>query len=128
MKKFKENLQSFVFYIILIGIFAPIIVIDMIERLVNWFKRTFRKEREIDFRSLIENSRGKFFTVQFIKKDGSLRVMNCKYHKSQTRATDNTIIVEDMALKRKSPSYIRTITISNIVNLSINGVNYRRGK
>lgn len=29
-------------------------------------------------RDLLDNTQGRFFTVEFVKKDGSLRTMNCR--------------------------------------------------
>lgn len=65
---------------------------------------------------------GKFFTVQFIKQDGSLREMNCrlgvkKHLKGGVKTlTDNYICVYDV----KTEGY-RSINPETV--LSVNGVN-----
>ena len=85
----------------------------------------------------IKNVRGKIFTVEFLKKDGTLRRMVCrkevkKFLKGGTRhSTPGLIVVCDMeAAKRiaetgSKESPYRSFHISSIGSLTVDGVTYR---
>lgn len=81
---------------------------------------------------LIENLNGKFFTVEFVKKDGTLRKMNCrtgvkKYLSNNgktikiTRPIDNGILrVFDV----KKDAY-RSINLDTVKKINLNKASYK---
>lgn len=81
---------------------------------------------------LIENLNGQFFTVEFIKKDGTLRKMNCrtgvkKYLSNNgktikiTRPIDNGILrVFDV----KKDTY-RSINLDTVKKINLNKASYK---
>lgn len=81
---------------------------------------------------LIENLNGQFFTVEFVKKDGTLRKMNCrtgvkKYLSNNgktikiTRPIDNGILrVFDV----KKDAY-RSINLDTVKKINLNKASYK---
>ena len=78
--------------------------------------------------NLIQQNKGKIFSCVFIKKDGSIRTMNCrlgvkKYIKGTGKPISNTsnsyVTVFDLAID----SY-RVINVDTITNISIGGDEY----
>ena len=73
-------------------------------------------------RNIIDNTNGKFFTVLFVKKDGSLRRMNCrtgvkKYLKGGSSTTghlNNLITVYDLQTKD-----YRNINLNTVIEIHI---------
>jgi hypothetical protein len=76
-------------------------------------------------RNLLDNTDGRFFTVQFEKQNGDLRVMNCRggvrrYLKGGTNnMEDKPQYYTVFDVRRKS---YRTINLSTIQNIRIDGV------
>jgi hypothetical protein len=77
---------------------------------------------------LIELHKGQFFTVEFIKKDGTLRKMNCrtgvkKYLVKNGRKIKTTPAIESGILKvYDTQNGYRSINIDTIKTISIGGI------
>lgn len=83
-----------------------------------------------DLSKLIESTEGRFFTVSFLKKDGSLRVLNGrlgveKYLKGGECTLDRTkfVIVYDI----QSKGY-RAVNRDTIQSVKIDGVIFSKGE
>lgn len=75
--------------------------------------------------NLMLNSHGNFFTVEFIKKDGSPRVMNCLCKKDQDTSL-GYIEVKEAALLRKDPkNAIRRVNMQTLTMVKVGGVSYK---
>lgn len=84
----------------------------------------------MDLAKVIECSEGRFFTVEFIKKDGSTRVLNGrlgveKYLKGGDCTIDRTkfVIVYDV----QSKGY-RAVNRETILSVRIDGVKFCKGE
>ena len=75
--------------------------------------------------SLIKESKGRFFTVVFVKKNGKDRVMNCKFMPIQDNEEIGYIKVKDVSLGKKCTSCIRSVNIQTLKSLKINGKEYK---
>jgi hypothetical protein len=72
---------------------------------------------------LIKNSNGKFFTVTFIKKDGSRRVMNGQHTSDMSASALGYINVKDItAVRRKEASTIKSVNLQTIESIKLNNV------
>ena len=77
---------------------------------------------------LIELHKGQFFTVEFVKKDGTLRKMNCrtgvkKYLVKNGRTIKTTPAIENGILKVYDvKNGYRSINIDTIKTISIGGI------
>lgn len=74
---------------------------------------------------LMQNSKGKFFTVTFNKKgDGTVRTLNCQYMAGQ-KITGNIIKVKEASLLlKKDPNPMRSFDLNTLKKLSISGQVY----
>ena len=78
-------------------------------------------------RKIIANEGGKFFKAKFVKKDNTIRVMNCrrgvtkhlKGGKSTIAGKDNLVSVYDM----QAEGY-RSINLDTLLELDADGVHY----
>ena len=75
------------------------------------------------FAAIAANTNGKFFTVTFVKKDGTTRVMNCRTgvtkalkNGKSTIDHDNYLVVYEMASKA-----YRCINKNTIINIAVAG-------
>ena len=84
---------------------------------------------EVKLTNLINSTKGRFFTVEFIKKDGSHRVMNCQTlnPKLSKPVTNGLMLVRDAQLHNKGKGSIRTINLSTIKSIKINGSTLVKG-
>lgn len=74
---------------------------------------------------LMAATKGHFFTAEFKKKDGEMRVMNCQYIKDQDLKL-GYVKVKEAALMRTDPkNAIRQINIQTLKSLKIGGVSYK---
>ena len=74
---------------------------------------------------MMENNKGRFFSVQFVKKgDKSLRTMNCQYLPGQ-KVTMGIVKVKEACLVRsKDPNPIRSFDLNTVKKVSIAGCVY----
>jgi len=84
----------------------------------------------MDLGSVIENTNGRFFTVEFLKKDGSTRILNGrlgveKYLKGGdcTLDLEKFVIVYDM----QKHAY-RAVNRETILSVKIDGVKFCKGE
>lgn len=84
----------------------------------------------MDLANVIETSEGRFFTVEFIKKDGSTRILNGrlgveKYLKGGDCTIDRSkfVIVYDV----QSKGY-RAVNRETILSVKIDGVKFCKGE
>ena len=84
-------------------------------------------------KNLIKSTKGKFFTVTFIKKDGTERVMNARlgvkvYLKGGTLAYDaeskGLVPVWDPIAQKETGNGYRMITLATITNIKIGSNEY----
>ena len=77
---------------------------------------------------LIEMHKGQFFTVEFVKKDGTLRKMNCrtgvkKYLVKNGKKIKTTPAIDNGILKvYEIGNFYRSINIDTIKSISIGGI------
>lgn len=78
---------------------------------------------------LIKNTKGRFFTAVFTKKDGTLRTINCQYRKGQPTSEFGYVQVSESGLLKKSPTTaIRQINMQTLRGLTIAGNKYSLSK
>lgn len=88
--------------------------------------RVIRSISRVKALELIQGSKGRFFTVRFIKKNGSLRIMNAQYAGDTNLAKLGYVLVKDTNLCRKSPgNCTRNINLQTLKSLVIDGKAYR---
>ena len=74
---------------------------------------------------LMENNGGRFFTVVFVKKDGSKRTMSCQYLKDQTDSKLGYVKVKEAsAMKRGDANCIKQVNIQTLMELRITGKHF----
>lgn len=75
---------------------------------------------------LMQNSKGHFFTVEFIKKkDNTLRKLNGQYVKDQKLSNLGYVLVKESSkLKAKDKEPIRNVNLQTLQTLKIGGVLY----
>lgn len=66
--------------------------------------------------AIIENTKGKFFGVTFVKKDGTLRTMNAQYKKQVPKL--GYIVLRDTNAKTKTK--YRNVNLQTIKMLKVN--------
>lgn len=72
---------------------------------------------------LIQNSNGKFFTVTFIKKDGTRRVLNGQYTPDMGVSPLGYILVRDIsAVRRKEDKKVKNVNLQTIESITLNNV------
>ena len=78
---------------------------------------------------LMLNNKGRFFTAEFINKEGDRRVMNCQLVKDQKQAKLGYVKVREASLMRSSTpeKAIRNVNIQTLEGLKIGGVLYKVG-
>lgn len=75
---------------------------------------------------IIQNSNGKFFTVTFIKKDGSRRIMNGQHTSNMSTSALGYINVKDIsAVRRKEVSTVKSVNLQTIESITLNNVVYK---
>lgn len=70
--------------------------------------------------NLMKNSKGRFFTVIFTKKDGTSREINCQYLKDQSDSELGYVKVQKRAGKAPKDK-IRNINLQTMRSLSMSG-------
>ena len=72
---------------------------------------------------LIQNSNGKFFTVTFIKKDGSRRVLNGQYTPDMGVSPLGYVLVKDIsAVRRKEVKTVKNVNLQTIESITLNNI------
>jgi hypothetical protein len=72
---------------------------------------------------LIQNSNGKFFTVTFIKKDGSRRVLNGQYTPDMGVSPLGYILVKDIsAVRKKEVKTVKNVNLQTIESIRLDNV------
>ena len=75
---------------------------------------------------MIKNSNGKFFTVTFIKKDGTRRVMNGQHTSDMGVSSLGYINVKDMtAVRRKESATIKSVNLQTIETIRLGKTTYK---
>jgi phage/plasmid primase-like uncharacterized protein len=75
---------------------------------------------------MIQNSNGKFFTVTFIKKDGTRRVMNGQHTSDMGVSKLGYINVKDMtAVRRKESATIKSVNLQTIETIRLGKTTYK---
>lgn len=75
---------------------------------------------------LIQNSNGKFFTVTFIKKDGTRRVMNGQHTSDMGVSSLGYINVKDItAVRRKESATIKSVNLQTIESIRLGKTTYK---
>jgi hypothetical protein len=70
----------------MVGHYTAEIIVDI------WKKLTYNKRMNQELHKLIAETKGKFFSVTFIKKDGTVRTINAKnQYKRLLRGGDNKV-------------------------------------
>jgi len=76
--------------------------------------------------SMMQNNKGRFFSVQFTKKsDKTLRTMNCQYLSGQTINLGIVKVKEAALLIAKDPNPVRSFDIHTVKRVSIAGNVYK---
>lgn len=78
---------------------------------------------------LMLNSKGRFFTAEFITKEGNCRVMNCQLIKDQKQTKLGYVKVREASLMRSAnpEKAIRNVNIQTLEGLKIGGTLYKVG-
>lgn len=71
--------------------------------------------------NLIKKSAGKFITIKFTKKDGSERLMNCKFHNNTELGL---VRVTEICKLKKGESGIRNFYIKDLISFKANKIEY----
>lgn len=75
---------------------------------------------------MMKNNKGRFFTVTFIKKDGTTRVLNGIYVKDQIPSQLGYVLVKDAKLmKTKAKEQIRNVNLQTLATIKIAGNTYQ---
>ena len=74
---------------------------------------------------LILGNKGHFFTAEFAKKNGDLRVMNCQALKKQTSKLGYVTVKEASKMRKDPKNAVRNINLQTITGLRIAGVTYK---
>jgi hypothetical protein len=75
---------------------------------------------------LIMGNGGRFLTAEFIKKDDSVRVINCQVLKNQEISHLGYIKVKDLAIYKDDPEHcIRNLNIQTLLRFRTGKVEYR---
>ena len=79
---------------------------------------------------MIKNSKGKFFTVKFLKNNGKERILNCQYMKDQKSNDFGLVKVKEVSkLKNeKIDSWIKSFSINKLQEIRINKQTYTINK
>lgn len=85
--------------------------------------KTISRTKAID---IIQGSGGKFFSVKFTKKDGSLREMSCQYSKDSTPSPLGYVTVKDLVATRNNlTSEYRNINLQTLQEIKLSNVIYK---
>ena len=91
-----------------------------------------KKETRETLLKLIENLNGQFFTVEFIKKDGALRIMNCrtgvkKYLSNNGKTIKITSPIDNGILRVYDipQGAYRSINLDTVKKINFNKVSYK---
>lgn len=74
-----------------------------------------------DAQKMIEGTKGKFFGVTFVKKDGKLRTMNAQYKKQSSRL--GYVVLRDNNAKTKTK--LRNVNLQTIKSITITGQEFK---
>ncbi len=75
---------------------------------------------------LMQNNRGHFFTVEFVKQDGSERKLNGQYVKDQKNSQLGYVLVKEASkLKTGDKEPIRNVNLQTLKTLKIGGTLYK---
>lgn len=77
------------------------------------------------YRSLIKNTNGKFFSVQFIKKDGTIRNMTARIDvKKGVKGTGHAVSLESMVMRvyDVQKRAFRSIPLNRINHIKFRGI------
>lgn len=75
---------------------------------------------------LIQGTKGRFFTVLFLKQDGTERIMNAQYLKDQANQALGYIKVKEAAKLKTNPAdAIRQVNIQTLKYLKVGGETYK---
>ena len=74
---------------------------------------------------LMIGNKGHFFTAEFEKKNGDLRVMNCQALKKQTSKLGYITVKEASQMRKDPTKAVRNINLQTITGLRIGGVSYK---
>ena len=74
---------------------------------------------------LMIGNKGHFFTAEFEKKNGDLRVMNCQALKKQTSKLGYITVKEASKMRKDPKKAVRNINLQTITGLRIGGVSYK---
>lgn len=78
-----------------------------------------------DALELISKNQGCFFTVEFVKANDQVRVMNCQGIKGQEEKS-GLLLVKEVSLMRKDPQKaLKQINVNTLQKLKIAGINYK---
>ena len=69
----------------------------------------------------MKNNKGHFFTVEFIKEDGSLRKLNGQYIKDQTQSPLGYVLVKEASKLKAGVNPIRNVNLQTLKSLKIGG-------
>ena len=83
-------------------------------------KKTVNKTQAFN---LIKETKGCFFGVTFIEKDGSSRIMNAQYSKRETNPL-GYVLLRDTNIK-DGTSGLRNVNLQTIKELKIKGIIYK---
>lgn len=78
-----------------------------------------KKSTKTEIVSIINNAKGRFFTVTFKKNNGEPRIMNCKC-KGEGKAIDNLGYInvysaKDKGYRKVNPRTIKSLTFNNTI-------------
>lgn len=87
-------------------------------------KKTISRTKAVE---LMENSKGKFFTATFLKKDGTERTINCQYQKGQKNKLGYIGVHEAKLMKKvgSNNNSLKSINAQTITGLKLSGVVYK---
>ena len=74
---------------------------------------------------LMMGNKGYFFTAEFVKKDGEVRIINCQCIKDQDLKLGYVKVKEASLMRTKPDAAIRQINLQTLKSLKIGGVAYK---
>lgn len=77
---------------------------------------------------LMKNNKGRFFTVTFVKQDGTNRVLNGQYVKGQNPSPAGYVLVKESGKLKTGQNPIRNVNLQTLKLLTIAGTTYKINK
>lgn len=74
---------------------------------------------------LMKNSKGQFFTVEYLKKDRTERTLNGQYVVGQNPNALGYVLVKESGKLKKGENPIRNVNLQTLKSLKIKGVQYK---